>query len=90
MENFHKLRLLFFEEIDLRVLAELQGIDETGMLDKAPAIESLNLESGREFSPLVLHFLPVAIHVAEDDSRIVSHLDFFSRKKQIFVARIRQ
>ena len=52
MKNFHKLWLLFFEEIDLRVLAELQGIDETGMLDKAPAIESLNLESGRKLSPL--------------------------------------
>lgn len=79
MENLHKLRLLFLEEVDLGVLTELKGVDETGVFHKAATVVGLDLECGGEASPLALLLLPVAVHVSEDDAGVVTHLDLFSR-----------
>ena len=78
VQNLHELWLLFFEEVDLGVLAELKGVHETGVFHESAAVVGLDLERGGEASPFALLLLPVAVHVSEDDSGVVTHLDFFS------------
>ena len=90
VENLYKLRLLLLEEVDLWVLAELKGVDETGVFHEAATVVGLNLEGGSEASPFAFLLLPIAIHVPEDDACVVTHLDFFSREKEVLVACVRQ
>ena len=78
MQNLHELWLLFFEEVDLGVLAELKGVHETGVFHESATVVGLDLERGGEASPFALLLLPVAVHVSEDDAGVVAHLDFFS------------
>lgn len=78
MQYFDELWLLLLQKVDLWVLTELQCVDEAGVFDKATTIVGLNLESGRQALPLSLLFLPVAIHVSEDDAGVVPSHDLLS------------
>ena len=75
MQNFDELWLLLFKEVNLWVLAQLQGIYETRVLNEATTVKRLNLQSSLEPSPFTLLLLPVSVHVAEDDSCVVPLLD---------------
>lgn len=76
VQNFHELGLLLLQEVDLGVLAQLKRVYETRMLHEATTVEGLDLERGGQSQPLFLLFLPIAVHVAEDDSSHVSSLHF--------------
>lgn len=86
MKNLDKLRLLLLQEVDFRVLAELQGVDETGVLYKSTSIEGLDLESGGQALPLELLLLPPSVHHAEDFASHVPLLDLFGREEQVFIS----
>ena len=88
MQNFDELWLLLFKEVNLWVLAQLQGIYETRVLNEATTVKRLNLQSSLEPSPFTLLLLPVSVHVAEDDSCVVPLLDLLRWKKQVFIARV--
>ncbi len=85
MKDFNKLRFLLFQEVYFRVLAKLQSVDKTRVLDKAAAVECLNFKCCCQFATLLPFVLPVAVHVAEDDASVVSALNLLCRKKQVFV-----
>jgi len=60
------------------------------MLYETAAIECLNFQRSGKFEPSFLLFLPVAVHVAEDDACHVSALHLLSREQQILITRVRQ
>ena len=90
VQDFDKLWLLLFEEVDLGVLAQLQGIDEARVLHKPATVKRLNLQRRGQAPPLTLLRLPVSVHVSEDDPCIVAHLDLLGGQEQVLVARVRQ
>ena len=46
VKNLYKLRLLLLEEVDLGVLAKLEGVYETGVFHEATTVVGLDLERG--------------------------------------------
>ena len=75
VENFDKLWLLLFEEVNLRIFAQLQGIYETRVFDEATTVKRLDLKRRRQAPPLTLLLFPVSVHVVEYELCIISHLD---------------
>lgn len=90
MQNLDKLRLLLLQEVDFWVLTQLERIDEAGVFDEAATVERLDLEGCGKLEPLLLLFLPVAVHIAEYNARHVSTLYFFGGEQQILIACVSQ
>ena len=90
IENFDKLWLLLFEEVNLRIFAQLQGIYETRVFDEATTVKRLDLKRRRQAPPLTLLLFPVSVHVVEYELCIISHLDLLRRQEKILVSSIRK